>query len=98
MTVEFLIDTAFDGDLALPPAIVAQLQAVPAMSQIIRTADGRTSLAEVFETELSWDGGTRPVYVLVLGGESPLVGIRLLAEHSIYLEMTDGGTVTIEPF
>lgn len=44
LNVEFIVDTSFDGDLAVPDAVIAQLQATFAGDRPIILADGRRSL------------------------------------------------------
>ncbi len=45
---------------------------------------------------LEWDDEPRSTEVLALEGE-PLIGTRLLREMLLQAEMSDGGTVQIEP-
>ena len=41
LNVEFIIDTAFDGELSLPNPVLAQVQAALQMDKAVRLADGR---------------------------------------------------------
>lgn len=97
LTVEFLVDTGFDGDLALPSALIARLDTAYAMDEFIRLADGSQTRRPVYEVVLEWDGEPRITNILALDGGTPLLGVRLLAEHGVFLQMTDGGEVTLDP-
>jgi clan AA aspartic protease len=97
VNIEFVIDTGFDGHLSLPPHIVRQLDAVYVLNRTVRNADGVESEKRMHRLQIEWSGKRRPVYVLELDNDSPLLGVELLAGHNVALEMTDGGEVTIEP-
>jgi predicted aspartyl protease len=95
--VEFVVDTGFDGELALPLSVLQQLDVSPApVPQLIRLADGSMGRSPGYEIELHWDDESRLATILVLEG-LPLIGVELLAEHLLQCELTDGGEVTIEP-
>ena len=97
LNVEFLLDTGFDGELALPGHLIVHLIAEYAMHEFIRMADGTQSSRPVYEILMDWGGESRVTNVLSLDGGVPLLGVELLAEHSVYIEMTDGGDVSIDP-
>ena len=48
------MDTAFDGDLALPSSVIAQLEAEIAEEQIVRFADGSERERPRYELTLIW--------------------------------------------
>lgn len=95
--VEFIIDTGFDGELALPLSVLRRLD-VSTMPgrQLIRLADGSMGASATHEIWLDWNGEARLTSILLLEGH-PLVGVQLLTEHLLQCEMTDGGEVVIEP-
>lgn len=93
---EFVLDTGFEGELALPASDVAQLVRSPAFAQRVRLADGSEREQAVYLVTIDWNDEPRMTEVLVLEG-SPLLGSGLLAEQFVQLEMTQNGEVSIEP-
>ncbi len=93
--MEFIVDTAFDGDLSLPLSLVAQMQAVFLKDQPIMLADGSLSRRPVYRIALQWDAQTRFVEVVALEN-APLLGIQLMDGKLLQAEMTDGGEVSLE--
>ena len=94
--MEFVLDTGFDGELALPGALLARLDATYSSERAIVLADGTFGRRPVYEVVLDWQGGERVTDVLVSEG-APLLGVNLLEENLVQMEMTDGGEVQIEP-
>ncbi len=95
LTIEFTIDTGFDGDVALPSSLVGQVEAVFSTERIIRLADGSMLRRPYYEMMLDWDGEPRHTEITVLEG-NPLLGAVLLDGFFLQIEMTDGGSVQIE--
>jgi clan AA aspartic protease len=93
--VEFLIDTGFDGRLALPSKVLNKIDAAYLDDDIIRTADGRHVSRPIFEVEITWLGEPQAVYVIQLDSGVPLLGVELLADNFVTMNMTDGGQVSI---
>jgi predicted aspartyl protease len=96
LTIEFVVDTGFEGDFALPDAIARQLNSWPAGTRDMLLADG--SVRRCHSRELVWDENgddERTVEVLVLEGR-PLVGTHFLIEKSIHIDVTQGGPVIVE--
>jgi len=96
LTIEFIVDTGFEGDLALPPDLVGRTLATPSGYDSHALADGRIEHFETQEIEIDWAGDKRITEVLVIGGE-PLVGTTLLSDMHLHVEMAEGGDVSIEP-
>jgi clan AA aspartic protease len=95
LTVEFILDTGFDGDLALPSRILGQLNTRPLFRTLRRLGDGSLLECPVYELELEWHDESRTVEVLVLEN-NPLIGTLLLEGCHIDIDMTEGGEVVIE--
>ena len=93
---EFIMDTAFDGDLTMPSAMLAQLDASYLRTRILRLADGSHQECPFYQILLDWHGETRETEVTILEN-SPLIGSTLLDGSVVTLEMTDGGEVSVEP-
>lgn len=100
--VEFIVDTGFEGDLALPADQARQLDAVPGGPSIRALADGSLVRCAVYEVStdeipMDWEPDPRLVEILVLEG-NPLLGMQLLNDRHLHVEVTEGGEVAIEPF
>ena len=90
-SAEFVVDTGFDGDLALSANAVRDPQTTLQGVQIRSTADGNYIQVEVHTARDRW----REVELLVLGG-SPLLGMTLLNGSHVDIEATEGGELLIE--
>lgn len=95
-TVEFIIDSAFDGELALPPHLARRLPVEVAGHQTLALADGTTIYSPYYRILLDWDGEERLVEVLLLDG-NPLLGVNLWDGTLMHIEWTEGGEVGVEP-
>ena len=94
--IEFIIDTGFEGELALPSSVVQQLNVQFAGREIFALADASLSERVLYKLFLEWDEEPRLVEVLVLDG-NPLLGTLFLRDHYLQVEMREGGEVVIEP-
>jgi clan AA aspartic protease len=94
--IEFIVDTGFEGDLALPGSVVRQLGARPAGFRSHAVAGGARMNCPCYTALVEWDNGPKPVEVLVLEG-NPLLGTTLLDDHLLQVEVTTGGDVIIGP-
>ena len=93
--VEAVVDTGFNGYLTLPPGLVVDL-GLPLIgigSGVL--ADGSEVSFDIHYCAVLWDGRQRFVRVNV-SDTTPLVGMRLLDRHSLYVEIEDGGRVVIQ--
>ena len=94
--VEAVIDTGYNGTLTLPPALVAEL-ALPLVGPSQATlANGVVETFNVHDVAVLWDGMRRDIEADAVG-PTPLAGMLLLDSHSLYVEITDGGRVAIQP-
>jgi len=95
LSIEFEIDTAFQGALAIPPDAVAAL----GLEFITKTptipANGIPFQANLHETVIEWDDKVFVVPVLAMGLR-PLIGTVLLDDHDLYIAYTEGGEVLIK--
>ena len=93
--IEAVIDTGFNGYLTLPPDLVTGL-GLPFVS-IGRAflANGSEVSFDVHYATVLWDGHPRRTRVNV-ADTTPLVGMRLLDGHRLYVEVKDGGRVVIQ--
>ena len=95
LVVEFILDTGFDGDIALPDSIARQIDTQPAGSRNRLLADGSIKQCRRFEMLLNDDDEERSVEILVLEGR-PLVGTHFLIDNSLHIDVAEGGEVLIE--
>jgi predicted aspartyl protease len=93
--VEFIVDTGFEGDLTLPPAMARQLGPVPDGFTERMLADGSLHQCPLYAISLDGMDSPNEFEVLVLGVR-PLLGTVFLADKLITIEATEGGDVTIE--
>lgn len=93
--VNFVLDTGFTAVTTLPPAACIALGLSTDRIQPSELADGTTIMLEVYIATLLWDGEERKVEVLAIEGEA-LIGMTLLDGYNVLLEVTEGGTVTIQ--
>ena len=92
--IEALIDTGFSGHLTLPPALIASLGLTWLGRDEGILADGSVDLFDVYATTVIWDGQARTIEAEAVDAQS-LLGMSLLAEHSMRIDAVPGGVVTI---
>jgi clan AA aspartic protease len=93
--VNVVIDTGFSAYLTLPPAVIATLGLTWLCSQQGQLADGSRRYFDVYAVTLIWDGQPRTVRVSAADPD-PLLGMMLLRDHELRVEVRDGGAVTIQ--
>ncbi len=95
INIEFILDTAFDGELAVPGHVLTQLQVGFQMDKRFRFADGTEAYQPTYEILLEWDGQARLTEVIQLEN-APLLGVQLMNGKFLQAEMTDGGEVSLD--
>jgi clan AA aspartic protease len=95
VNIEFVVDTGFEGELAIPGVLLRRLDAVFVAEHTVLLADQSERHTAHYQILLNWKEEQRPTEVLLLNGY-PLMGNLLLEGYSLYVEMTDGGEVLIE--
>ena len=93
--IEAVVDTGYNGSLALPPALVATLGLPWSRRGRGLLADGGESLFDIHEEVVVWDNQPRQVAVDVMD-TNPLVGMSLLYGYELTLQGMDGGSVVIK--
>ncbi len=91
-----IVDTAFSGWIALPPDTAADLGLPKRTTGNARMGDGSPRGFDVFAAEVWWSDRWTTVSAAAIGRE-PLVGMRLLANHRVTIDVISGGVVTIVP-
>ena len=95
LDIEFVVDTGFIGFLTLLPAAVVRpnlpfLRRIPA-----NLADDSTITVDVYVAAIVGDGVEREVEVLATG-RRPLLETLMLDGHTLNVQFTDGGLVTVQ--
>ena len=96
VSIEFIIDTGFDGDFAVPGHIARRLGGFAKGFTDRLLANGTLVKVPVYEAVVQWEREQRRAEVLVMEGNA-LMGSEFLRDHLLQVEMTDGGEVTAEP-
>lgn len=95
LSIEFVIDTGFAGELTLPPAAVAALRLPFIEMMTANLADDSVASVTVHAATIVWDGVEREAAVLAMG-RRPLLGTALLDGFNLSADFADGGSVTIQ--
>lgn len=96
LTAECVIDTGFEGELALPRTLVAKLERVSGYeTRSLALADGSVRELLICYIEIEWDEEPRSVEVLVTEGR-PLLGMVLMDGSYIGIDARSGGEAVIE--
>ena len=93
--VDAVIDTGYSGSLALPLWLVAELELPYLFSGRATLADDREVGFRVHRVTALWD--SRPLDIEVHAvGSTPLVGMAMLEDHDLSMQVRDGGRVVIQ--
>jgi clan AA aspartic protease len=95
-TINALVDTGFNAFLTLPPDVIQSLQLPSVESDTIQLANDEMAELNCYAALATWDGTIVPIYV----HEStvfPLLGLGLLAQQELTMQVRRGGKVTITP-
>ena len=90
-----MIDTGYSGFLTLPPRVVEELGLPFVTSAQTILANGSEETFDVYSVTVLWDG--RPIVVDAYASDTtPLLGMRLLDQCDLYVQVRGGGRVRIE--
>jgi predicted aspartyl protease len=78
----------------VPVSLITTLGLIQWSSTSAVLADGSRKLLEVFAADLEWENNLREVLVSALGDE-PLIGMALLENCRLEVEVRPGGAVAI---
>ncbi len=93
--LEAVIDTGYSGFLTLPPDVVAELRLPFVTSAQAILANGAEETFDVHSVTVLWDG--RPIVVDAYTSDTiPLVGMRLLDQCDLHVQVRADGRVVIE--
>ena len=93
--IRAIVDTGYNGYLMLPPGLASALELPFVSSNPVFLADGSEAFFEVCGVTVLWDGRPRDVDAHV-SDATPLVGMRLMDSHSLYVDVEKGGRVVIQ--
>ena len=95
LAIEFVVDTGFTGDRALPPAAVEALQLTFIESVPANLATDEEVELPVYAATILWNGIEQEVRVLATG-RRPLLGTALMEDRELFVQFQDGGLVTLD--
>jgi clan AA aspartic protease len=95
--IEFsvFVDSGFNGSLALPHSFLEQINAEPLEDAVVLLADGSAVILPTFAVKIKWDNEPKLVEAFATTGD-PILGMRLLENHELKIEVRIGGEVKIE--
>ncbi|MBM4031673.1 MAG: clan AA aspartic protease [Planctomycetes bacterium] len=96
MTLACILDTGFDGFVALAPSQMAALGLRPAGTQRVTLGDGSEAHLPLYNVPILWHGRRLAVPALEVEG-APLLGMALLHGSEVGMQVVEGGFVRIEP-
>jgi clan AA aspartic protease len=92
--LEFIVDTGFDGELTLHPALAAALELPDEGGQRVILADGSEVTFPIRRASVEWNGTARDVMV-GLSETVALLAIGLLKGHELRIQCIPNGRVDI---
>jgi len=96
MTLPCVLDTGFDGFLALAPEQFASLGLRAAGTQVVILGDGSEARLPVYRVPVHWHGRLLAVPALEVEG-APLLGMALLHGSLVSMCVATDGPVRIDP-
>jgi clan AA aspartic protease len=95
LSIEFIVDTGFEGELALPALMVDRLGLAFKDFGDWELADGSIAPCRMLDAIVEMPDGARTVEVLALG-QKCLVGTEFFKGFVVQIEMDKDGEVTAE--
>ena len=95
LPVEVVLDTGFEGELALLIPVIRELGLQEYDYGFAEQSDGSFTRVAIYRVTVLWDGQRRQVEVIESGSD-PLLGMELLLSSRVTLDVREGGPVTIE--
>ena len=93
--IKAVIDTGFTGFLTVTPALATELGLDFPGASRATLADGSEVTFPYYGDAVLWDSQSR--YIEADAADTtPLVGMRLLDSHSLYVEVQNGGRVVVQ--
>ena len=93
--VQAVIDTGFTEYLTLPSSLIEELSPPFMFEGSLILADDRVETFGIYDVTVTWNGATRAVLTHETGSK-PLIGMAMLQDHSLHMDIIPGGIVTVE--
>jgi clan AA aspartic protease len=94
--LECILDTGFQGELALPSATVASLGLSPGGWVWAKLADDSHASVPIFSALILWDDQEVGVTVMAMGSR-PLLGTELLQGFNLSADFEEDGQLALTP-
>jgi predicted aspartyl protease len=91
-----VLDTGFDGFLMLTAPDIQGLGLIPRGSRTIHLVDDIETSLPVYLGTVTWHDQQLEISILETEGQ-PLIGMALLENNTLTIQVWDGGEVRIEP-
>ena len=96
ISLDFGVDTGFDGALSLPTAAVVAMK-LPFLEVIrVSLANEMDVMVSVHVATILWQGVEKHVRVLA-SGKRPKLGTALLANYYLGIDFVEDGSMMVEP-
>lgn len=96
LSIDAIVDTGFTDMLTLSPKLVRSLQLPFRGTMYYELADGVLEEFSLFVGQIQWNGRWREVVIAAANGE-PLVGMGLMQDCRLTVDVIEGGRVEIRP-
>ncbi len=96
LVLDTLIDTGFNGYVALSRTQIAVLGLLFHSREVAELADASFTSVRRFQGVVIWQSRERDVIVVEMDG-GPMIGMSLLEGTHVGIDVVDGGPVTIQP-
>jgi predicted aspartyl protease len=94
-SIRLVVDTGFDGELALPHSFMPFFRASPDAHKT-EFADGHQKLSLIVPCKVGWVDGWRDVEAIYIDGRNPLLGMELLQGCFVEIDLTvEGGEIVV---
>jgi clan AA aspartic protease len=93
--IDAVVDTGFNGTLAISKELAEQLRAAPAGSNEATLADGRIATLQCSIVSVEWHGVIRELAVRIIE-RGCLAGMELLSGSRLEIDVAAGGEVLIQ--
>ena len=94
--IEAVVDTGYDGFLILPVDLASELMLPFTQRGQAVLANGDEVRFNIYHVTVLWNGQPRNIDAASMG-DTPLVGMRLLDNHNLNIDVKNGGRVLIQP-
>ena len=93
--IETVVDTGFDGHLALPPEVIGRMRVRLDEPVDVYLATGSREIVNTWLGNVLWHDQTRSILILEASGH-PLLGMELMEDSQLTMQPRINGHVWIE--